>query len=307
MNFLVILICLIVNYLWLKDVDHFDDGWFFRFRCRVEDSTASLVNKIPLGWIVGIVLIYVIPLVVLAIVLLVTGDRFFGLITMMLHILVLLVVFDRVQSGKLAKDFLEKWNEGNIDACVDYLRQEWSASTLSDTDDKKALAKFFSKQLIYRSFEKIFVIFFWYMLTGPLGILFCYISYQLRDSHREEQLQSQIRVIAILIYLLEWIPVRLLALIFSLAGNFVQGFENVRQSFWEFDTEVDNADLLYEYARCAMSGMGIVNNAEKDEEPDTEAQAGDAEIEEIKVLLSLLERSQVMWLGVLALITILVI
>tara|TARA_B100000161_G_scaffold260817_1_gene228281 strand:+ start:563 stop:670 length:108 start_codon:yes stop_codon:yes gene_type:complete len=32
MKFLVILISLAINYLWLKGFDRFDDSWFFRLR-----------------------------------------------------------------------------------------------------------------------------------------------------------------------------------------------------------------------------------------------------------------------------------
>ncbi len=301
MKFLVILICLMVNYLWLKDFDRFDDAWFFRFRCRVEEFSTNFVEKMPLGWVAGIVLIYVVPLVLLAVILLVTGDSVFGLTTMLVHILVLLIAFDRTQPGKMANDFLERWKEGDMESCVDYLRQQLRPTTLPDVDDKAAVGRFFSKQLTYRSFEKMFVMFFWYMCTGALGILFCYISYQLRDSHREQQLQKQVSLVDFLIQLLEWIPVRLLALTFSLAGNFVQCFENVRNSFWKFDTETDNAELLYGYASCAISGM--VNIVAPEEEPGLKPV--DRETAEIQALLGLLERSQAIWLSVLALITIL--
>lgn len=306
MSFLVILICLVINYLWLKDFDRFDDAWFFRLRCWLDDSSSNIVEKYSFGWLAGIAIIYSIPMLVLVVILFAVSDIFFGLATMMAHILVLLIAFDRTQPGKLANDFIEKWKAGDMNACVDYLAHELVTPSLPDTDDREAVGRFFSKQLTYRCFEKMFVMFFWYMCTGPLGILFCYISYQLRDSHREGQRQSQVRFVALVIHLLEWLPVRLLALTFSLAGNFVQCFENVKASFWQFDRDADNAELLYSYAKCAISGIVGRDSSHREisdevEDIDTE----DMEVAEIRALLGLLERSQAIWLSVLALITVL--
>lgn len=300
MKFLVILICLMVNYLWLKDFDRFNDGWFFRFRCRVEDWASNLVDKLPLGWLAAFVLIYALPLASLTLILFIAKGSVFGLATMVVHILILLVAFDRTQPGQLAKDFLEKWRGGDMAACIDFLKQEFHATSLPNVDDKDGIGKYFSKQLTYRSFERMFVLFFWYMCAGAIGILFSYISYQLRDSHREQQLQKQVDFISLIIQILEWIPLRLLALTFSLAGNFVQCFENARASFWRFSIETNNADLLYGYAGCAASGMVINSGAQ--EGIETEAQ--DEESAEIQAILGLLERSQAIWLSVLALITI---
>lgn len=300
MKFLVILICLMVNYLWLKDFDRFNDGWFFRFRCRVEDWAANLVDKMPLGWLAAFFLIYALPLASLALILFITAGSIFGLATMMVHTLVLLVAFDRTQPGQLAKDFLEKFREGDMGSCIDWLKQEFHSTSLPNADDKDGIGRYFSKQLTYRCFEKMFVMFFWYMCTGALGVLFSYISYQLRDSHREQQLQKQVDFIGLIIQVLEWVPLRLLALTFSLAGNFVQCFENVRKSFWHFSIETNNADLLYGYAGCAASGM-VANSGAKEGE---EAGPQDEESAEIQAILGLLERSQAIWLSVLALITI---
>ena len=300
MKFLVILICLMVNYLWLKGFDRFHDGWFFRFRCLVEDWTTNFVDKIPLGWLAAFVLIYALPLASLTLILFIAAGSVFGLATMMVHILVLLVALDRTQPGQLTKDFIEKFRGGDMAECIDFLKQEFHATSLPDVDDKDGIGKYFSKLLTYHSFEMMFVLFFWYVCAGALGILFSYISYQLRDSHREQQLQKEVDFISLVIQVLEWIPLRLLALTFSLAGNFVQCFENVRASFWRFSIETNNADLLYGYAHSAASGMEINNPLKKNEE----AEAQDREPAEIQAILGLLERSQAIWLSVLALITI---
>ena len=300
MKFLVILICLMINYLWLKNLDRFNDGWFFGFRCRVEDWATNFVDKIPLGWLAAFVLIYALPLVSLTLILFIAAGSVFGLATMMVHILVLLVALDRTQPGQLAKNFIEKFRGGDMADCIDFLKKAFHATSLPDVDDKDGIGKYFSKLLTYHSFEMMFVLFFWYVCAGALGILFSYISYQLRDSHREQQLQKEVDFISLVIQVLEWIPLRLLALTFSLAGNFVQCFENVRASFWRFSIETNNADLLYEYAHCAASGM-VINNPPKESE---EAEAEGRESAEIQAILGLLERSQAIWLSVLALATI---
>lgn len=300
MKFLVILICLMINYLWLKDFDRFDDGWFFRFRCRVEDWTSAMNDKFSLAWLAAPLLIYAIPSISLVVILILVDDSLFGLMTMLVHILVLLVALDRTQPGQQAKGFLKRWRAGQMSACVDFLQKEFTASALPSEEDPEAISRYFSKQLTYGSFVKMFVMFFWYMSTGPVGVLFAYVSYQLRDSHREEQLQRQIDFVELLIQVLEWVPLRLLALTFSLAGNFVQCFERVRDSFWQFGQDSDNAELLYGYASCATSGMvlsSLDSELEEGEEPDREAA-------EIQALTGLLERSQAIWLSVLALITI---
>lgn len=309
MKFLVILIALVVNYLWLKDVDRFNDAWFFRFRRRVEGLARRLGEEFPRRWFAGLLLVYALPLTVLWLLLSALDGRMLSLPLMLLHILVLLIALDRTQPGQLARDFLGHWYRGDVSECARWLRRELVVPGDVSLGDADSISRFFSKQLVYRFFERLFVMFFWYFLAGPLGVLFSYISYQLRDSHREDQELDEVDFINLVISLLEWIPLRLLAITFSLAGNFVQCFERVKQSFWSFSREAEAADMLYGYAGCALSGR--VAGAE---EADTEVPAPEASAEirrrrqqalEIEALQALLERSQAIWLALLAVVTIL--
>lgn len=301
MKFLVILICLTINYLWLKDFDRFDDGWFFRFRRRMEEWAGSAESNSEMSGLLPLLFTYGIPLVSLGVLILVLEGSAFGLPTMLLHILVLLVAFDRTQPGNIVKCFLQRWREGDSEACINYLSTEMWVPEDNDLSDDKALSEFFKEQLIYRCFEKMFVMFFWYMLTGPLGIMFCYISYQLRDTQHENQAEIEGVWVQNIIHLLEWIPIRLLAIAFSLAGNFVRCFENLKKSFWVFRNEEPASVRLYSYAGCALSDS---QNAAVDTGGTGSEEWRKSQEREIEDIQALLERSQAIWLAVLALITI---
>ncbi len=316
MKFLVILICLIINYLWLKDFDRFDDSWFFRFRCQMADLSTKISRHPSARWVLGAGFTYLIPLFALGIILYLVAGQFYGLPTMLVHILVLLVAFDRIQPGKLAREFLEKWKAGDIEACMLYLKQELAMPEDLKIDDEEALSDYFSKQLVYRSFEKMFVMFFWYIFSGPIGILFCYISYQLRDLQIEStarrqadereygQQEAEIKLTTNVIWLLEWVPMRLLAITFSLTGNFVHCFENLKKSFWSARAEISSADLLYGYASCALFGMVDPDMPEADEEANPKTRERLQRVIRIQALLALLERSQAVWLILLAMFTV---
>lgn len=305
MNFLVILVCLTVNYLWLKDFDRFDDGWFFKFRCEIESAFQSKSADVSDKWRLSTIIIYGAPLVILIAALLLASGRAFGIPTMVLHILVLLVAFDRTQPGQLAADFMAKWGSNDYEAAKLYLMEELKAEDLSDVKQPDVLLDYFCQNLIYRCFEKMFVMFFWYMVAGPVGVLLCYVSYQLRDSHHDNQAAELVEMIDTIIWALEWIPMRLLALTFSLAGNFVQCFESVKKSFWDFSTDTDNGALLYAYSGCALSGFAesdeLAESAEKSEAGSLETMLGKRRVAGLQALL---ERSQAIWLAVLALITV---
>ena len=315
MKFLVILICLIINYLWLKDFDRFDDSWFFRFRCQMANLSTKISRHPSTRWVLGTSLAYLIPLFALGVILYLVAGQLYGLPTMLVHILVLLVAFDRIQPGKLAREFLEKWKAEDIQACMLYLKQELAMPEALKIDDEEALSEYFSKQLVYRSFEKMFVMFFWYIVGGPIGIIFCYVSYQPRDlqiesvarkkaDERECEQEAEITLITNLIWLLEWMPMRLLAITFSLIGNFVRCFENLKKSFWSAGVETSSVDLLYGYASCALSGMVGPDMPEADAGGNSKTRERLQKVARIQALLALLERSQAVWLILLAIFTV---
>ncbi len=302
MKFLVILICLALNHFWLKDHDRFDDRWFFGFRQRVE-ALAQRVTRNAALWQPALAMIYVVPVALLLLVLELASGRMFGLLTMLVHVAVVLVAFDRSQPGRLAKRFLELRAAGDSEAIHAFLRKEFRGTREQRFDSDDELAWFFGKHLVHRSFERMFVFFFCYVATGPLGVLVAYLTYQLRDSHGEATHRAAVTIIDDAIRLIEWIPLRLVALSFSLAGNFVQCFNQLKKSFWEFGREVDHAGLLYGFASFALFG-GLPRGDTAADSGTAESSGRDHQQYQIESLQALLERCQLLWLSALALLTI---
>lgn len=300
MTFLVLIIALSINYLWLLEFDRFDDGWFFRLRRRVEAATSGLSSSPRRRAAANLVAIYGLPLLVLGLLLAFVDDRALGIPAMALHVLVLVIALDRIQPERLSKGFLEHWEADDLEASRRYIETELGVPVEAAASEGDELARFFSKQLLYRSFENMFMVYFWYIVIGPLGVAVVYISYQLRDSQGSAQSMAESRTVATLISLLEWIPLRLLALTFSLAGNFERCFARLQEKFWVFAPYFDAAEMLYGCACSALSGVGNEPQADL----FASAQGGRSPAAEIQAMRGLLLRSQAIWLALLALVTI---
>jgi membrane protein required for beta-lactamase induction len=220
----------------------------------------------------------------------------YGLATMLLHLFVLLFAMDRTQPARLSRDFLKSWSAGNRQGCVEYLQAELSLEVPPNAADGSALVGQFKRLLAYRSFERMFMMYTLYMLAGPEGVMFGYVSYQLRSELCRGEDQRLAMPLEKIIAIIEWVPPRLLAITFSLVGDFNSCVSRLRRHLWEFSTTSDNAQLIADWARCALS-----------EPAACEAQSADCDeaamSAEIEALSGLLERSQIVWLVVVAVLT----
>ncbi len=307
MKFLVILICLAVNHLRSKDFDRLDDSWFFRLRCSTDQALSRFEQKRKLPWLVPVISIYALLLLALFITLHFVSDVLYGFATMLIHIWVLLIALDKTQPRKLASEFLLRWRDRDLQAALHFLQKEGLIKEELAFKSDSQIFIYFKEQFIYRCFEKIFVMLFSYLLAGAFGVLFAYVSYQLRDSHQECQHAKRIKLIGGIILVLEWIPVRLLALTFSLVGNFVLCFDKLRPQLLDFSRRSSSADL-YLYATYALSqvaGFGSKIGEPRPMKLDMTVKESDRVIQEgeVEALQALLERSQAIWLAGLALVT----
>ena len=308
MKFLVVLIAIVVATIWKQDLDRIDDSWFFKLRSKIERMLAGQQGSGNSGWFVIFVLTYAIPLILLALVLWLSAGLLFGLITILIQLFILLMAFDRIQPGALARQFLLHWDEGDYEACYLYLEKALGCTDMPPVDNIEALHTTFKKLYVYRCFERMFVTLFWYLIAGPLGVLFAYISYQLRYDVLTRSDAPEVEPVDGMIQLLEWLPLRLLGLTLGLVGNFENCFNRFKRIGVAAEVSADQA--VYEYTLCALGQSDRENSRQH---PDLslstkQVSAGEYHIQvavEIRSLQRLMQRSQFAWLTVFALVTVL--
>lgn len=100
--------------------------------------------------------------------------------------------------------------------------------------------------------EQLFAVLFWYIVLGPLGILaYRFIS---QAKHQPVVSHQASNVLAVL----DWLPVRMTALLYLLVGNFQVGFNLLCTMF--FSAPHQNQNML---SRCGMAALSIDNDEQK--------------------------------------------
>ena len=180
------------------------------------------------------------------------GLGFFGLIA---ELLVLLYSLGRgnidTQISLLSSDLEHEDLRGALNdaAGFDITYREGHSKSIEDVREAMFSA------LPYRLFERSFVVIFWFCLFGaPMAL-----SYRLLALHGDMQLvqkrddnkDSEARMVTKLRWLVEWLPARLLGITLGLVGHFSQTFSQLRQVIFCHHTSA--SELLY---RCVGSSAG---------------------------------------------------
>jgi AmpE protein len=165
-----------------------------------------------------------------------------------------------------------------------------SASEMNDdeaVDPEEGDTRALTEAMLCHANNRTFAVIFWFAVLGPFGaVLYCCIAQLTKISSRPgEGLNAIARVAHTLEDLLDWLPARLAALGYVIAGDFSNGF---KQWIHHFNGGLSsNQDLLI------STGFGAMNiNPEA---------TGDEE--EARQVLRLIDRSLIVWLVVIAIFT----
>lgn len=195
---------------------------------RWVDRSAAVANDRPgfaLYWLGFAVLV---PLILLVAALWLVEGVAYGLLTLILHVLVLLACVSRKDPlGAMSGSIERAWERGDQQAAALIAERDWSIRAENPED----LGRVIRAQLALEALRGYFVPAFWYVLLGPVAALGYALARNASESAREGSAAAAEAVQA-----LDWLPLRLLGLSLAMVGQFRQTWDCLRRRLTDWDT-----------------------------------------------------------------------
>lgn len=170
----------------------------------------------------------------------------------------------------------------------------------SNATDKDDLREEIFAALPYRIFERSFVVIFWFFFLGAPAAL-CYRLLALHgDLELEPSPEGEIDTqgaAAKLLWLLEWIPARLLGFTVGLVGSFSHTLAHLRRLI--FCRHTGTAELL---RRCVDGALGVIETSDSTPSEHLDTGLNKTAINDVT---SLFRRAMTAWLVAIAILVIL--
>ena len=297
MSFLTILVALIINHYWQRErhlqVDSWFDAWLrwlLQYQGRMPAVLRDWRGTLPF-------LAVLLPLVPLAGLLWLAQGVLFGLLTLGIHIIVVVYCFSRVNQQALIQQYLALWRAGDYEAA--YLHVEQTVPEVFDASlqDYALMYRQFTRYIQLAAFRQLFAVLVFYVLSGPVGVLAYWLLVAVYRRARELDTREQAGFVDRLLAVVEWVPARLLALAYALAGDFAATFSVLKRDAVGELQAAANIDML---EASAAAGAGVTELAE-----DTTDFSQRAALS-LEALRDLLLRTQVVWIMGMALIALVV-
>ncbi|MBQ0731733.1 MAG: regulatory signaling modulator protein AmpE [Oleispira antarctica] len=260
--------------------------WFYLFQGR------PWLQK--LGRTGRYILIVFIPSIVIGGCFIIIEDQLLGLPAIILEVALLLYVLSHADFERHVTQYRKDLENGDVQGAYRCAEQYLSIPEIELSDELAKMHDQVCHTILHRWFEFFFLMIFWFLVLGVPGVLLAWFSLQYSQLvHCEEKAWRPM-------HWLSWIPARLLGLTFALTGNFVQGVVIWKQTLWKGRAPADI--VLYKVALASLSGK---NDKESCMDAMTNAEANTkVACDQMLELQMLHRRSAIVWLVIIALITI---
>jgi AmpE protein len=219
---------------------------------------------------------------------------FFGVISLVCNVLLLLLLLGQTGFKDHLTSYLEAWRRGDFEAAA-FKQQKLSGINARRLNDPVNMQNEVCAAILYHNFNRFFIIIFWFVLAGPAAAVAVRVV-DVVSRHSSHQLKVAATWVKKIV---EWIPVRLLALSFALAGDFKGAFKYSLNAL--VDIHSDSSAVLRGAASGALDNYDMNFVVDSNMPLDTLIAKGTTGITAIRELLS---RSMALWLGVFAVVAI---
>lgn len=257
------------------------DKWFY----WLGDKIIPGLSGVPR---LAMLITLLIPLVIAALFLSVTRDGLFGFAAVLFHVFILFYALGRVNLFEQLEEYLRHWCNGDFQSAYHHAETQFNGEFGFTAGDATSLHVGSCKGLLYQWFEQIFVVVFWYLVAGPLAALFMRLLSLYEQRYNVSGYGGGLQ----LLHVLEWLPARLLALTYAVAGNFSHCFKVLMTSI--VDYKMPTNELLL---KTGLAASGF-------DETQITVVSVHRQAEQLKTLQRLQVRSLVVCMVLVALLTI---
>lgn len=183
------------------------DSFFLGELVRLERS-----GKVQPWWSLAVLVLA--PVVVLALLLHVLEPVAYGLLALPVHLLVLIYSLGRGDAKAALGPFRDAWRRGDEEAAALVAERDLGLAA----DDPRNLLVRVQSNLLWQAYQSFFAVIFWYFLLGPgAALAYRLLALTAANAHQPglKERAAQLR------HIMDWLPVRVMALSFALVGNFV--------------------------------------------------------------------------------------
>lgn len=190
----------------------------------------------------------------------------------------------------------QAWRQGNASQAWREVQTLLPASVRGDALEPRVMHLALCRQYLVQAFEHYFLLMFWFAVLGLPGLVLARLTLALRDHWPHPAGRA---VFDGPVRLLAWIPARLLALSFGIAGDLAGWMSDRRQNLFRFGGQVE--DLLFDSANGALSSYSLDPDGYQRVHPDGWPEYGARSLQAVRDLLN---RSMLVWISGLALLAI---
>ncbi len=272
------LVSIILSLLLDRMLRHLHDlrdlSWF-------EYYTGSLSNLIASknAWL-KLVFVLFLPLVITLILQLLLQGFLFGVPYFVFGIFILMYCLGPACLSSDIEAYLDARSLGDDDEALHYAGAltERAASTVPDQQTSDV-----TRAILHVANERIFSVLFWFVVLGPVGA----VVYRLvTNISKRDEVDSLVQATRLIQGIITWIPAHMLAAGYALTGHFDGAFRAYQSRPKESDLSLTNYDVLVTTGLGALRGQEVTD-----------------EISSIKAARDLVMRSIMVWIAVLALLT----
>ncbi len=277
MTFLALILALALRQLWGVEPWLHRDRWWYDYRERV--AALGLLDAVQL------LLLVLLPTLLLGALLMLLAPVLFGLPWILLAALVLLFSFGRGDFHARLVQYRAHCERGNPETAWLFLCGALGADDLARAASEGEADDAWHRlqaRLLYDGYQRWFAVVLVFVTLGPAWA-FAYRLLQLEAQQAPECAAAR------LLFVVDWVPARLLALTFALAGDFIHSRDVLFAAL--LNTVRAPAELLGDVGTAAVHGAGA--------DADVQTAADD-----MQALGDLLTRSAVIWVVVIALVAI---